>query len=519
MSISLNSFNTCKLFEKDKEWIPITKTNSNNLYFKRNIKIAVLDSGIDKNNTFLRKLTLSGYNFVDNNDDVTDILGHGTEVAGVLALMESTLFKSMEPFKKYISILPVKIVDTRGYTDELKICAGVKYAIENHADIILLSLGQQKDSEEMRRVFEVSEAKGVVVIAAAGNSGNEIEYPAAYPTVVSVGSIKRNKEVEDYSNKGNEIDFVSLGTLQTFQTGGQIAEVSGTSIAAPQVAMIAAAVLSSSTIPLKPYKVREILRQNTEDVDQKGFDFSSGYGFLRTDRLFIPSSPSFFDTYEGNNKEQNSSFIPIGKLITANLSDSQDKDWYSFEVPYDGTVCIKPKSIDNSQSKVDYKVKYKNQLKPQCFNVEKGRNSIAIESKLKNEHRTADYEFIVQFFMHNDQFEENDRITKAKKIDIQPDCAIVGNFNRKYDEDWFVFQVTVNKRLVININSSSSRMETELRLFSSNQLTSPQLLVNDSDKKNINSINLEAGTYMLQINNHSGLPVEGEYLILLSLSD
>jgi serine protease len=242
------------------------------------ITVAVIDTGVLTAHPDLSSNLIAGYDFVDDDDDANDpgdrlVNGqrssfHGTHVAGTIAASAAN-GEGGVGVAANVTIMPVRVLGPEG-GDSSDIMAGVCFAaqIDNGfcnnneniraskaADIINLSLGGEGFSNIEQAVYDAVTAKGIIVIAAAGNeSTSRPLYPAAYDNVISVSAINRNLEQASYSNFGSTIDVASpggdssvdrgilstLGDDRSNTTVFTYGSLEGTSMAAPHVAGVAA---------------------------------------------------------------------------------------------------------------------------------------------------------------------------------------------------------------------------------------------------------------------------------------
>lgn len=150
------------------------------------IIIAIVDSGVDYNHPALGggigadKIVIGGYDFVDNDSDPMDELGHGTHIAGIIT--------NIAPGSK---LLAYRVVDYNGLVQSSDVIRALELAVSDGADIINLSLGSMSESEELRKSIKQITNSGVIVVTAVGNNGpifGSIGDPAKYEDVISVGS-------------------------------------------------------------------------------------------------------------------------------------------------------------------------------------------------------------------------------------------------------------------------------------------------------------------------------------------
>ncbi|MFW6308747.1 MAG: S8 family peptidase [bacterium] len=260
-----------------------------------NVRMAVLDTGINDNNFELSDFidTDSGYNFVDENDDFFDGHGHGTHVSGIIGAKGNNE-KGVAGVMWDSELIPVKVLSDSGSGSEWSVAQGILYAaglleeqpIEK-ADVINMSLGIH--SEEVPELMEDAVQKateaGVVIVAAAGNSGTEeVGYPAKFEEVIAVGSVSYREdeapELASYSSYGPEVDLVAPGTdIWSTIDDHHITDMSGTSMASPQIAGVAGLLISEGT----PHnEVLPRMKKTAIDLGDEGFDNKYGYGMINT---------------------------------------------------------------------------------------------------------------------------------------------------------------------------------------------------------------------------------------------
>lgn len=206
-----------------------------------NIKIAIIDTGIQLNHPELAIKLWPGYNFVEGNLNPNDGNGHGTHVAGIAgALTENSL--GIAGIAPSASIIPVRALDNSGNGTLSNIANAITYSTNAGAKVINLSLGSSQGSITLENAINHAWNQGVVIVAAAGNeASNTLTYPAAYQNVIAVASTDINDQKSDFSNYGTWVEVSAPGSaiLSTY-TGSYYAYLSGTSMACPHVAGLAA---------------------------------------------------------------------------------------------------------------------------------------------------------------------------------------------------------------------------------------------------------------------------------------
>ncbi|HEX5691887.1 MAG TPA: S8 family serine peptidase, partial [Roseiflexaceae bacterium] len=139
-----------------------------------------------------------GQAFPAQNNDISDGNGHGTHVAGIIAA-EGNNGIGVTGVAWRARILPVRVLDADLFGWESDVIQGLNYAVANGASVINMSLGLEQAGPMFAEAVEYAEARGVVVVAAAGNNGGAVVYPAAYPTVLSVGASSQQDQRAGFS--------------------------------------------------------------------------------------------------------------------------------------------------------------------------------------------------------------------------------------------------------------------------------------------------------------------------------
>lgn len=194
------------------------------------ISILVLDTGYSEHE-YIKKNIVECKNFT-NEIDYKDNNGHGTFVIGEILQVAPNS-------KIYVG----KVLDDKGNGSYDSIINGLKWGIELGVDIINMSLGATKDTNELYITVKEAINKGISIVCSAGNNGDgnpntdELEYPACYEEVINVGAIDINKKIAPYSNSNTYVDLCAVGTdiTSTYKEGNKWCRCSGTSMSTPIV--------------------------------------------------------------------------------------------------------------------------------------------------------------------------------------------------------------------------------------------------------------------------------------------
>ncbi len=254
------------------------------------VKVAVLDTGCDLDHPDLVDNLLPGINLVKRGRPPEDDNQHGTHVTGIICARNNDI--GMVGVAPAAKVMPVKVLDSKGAGDLGVVAQGIKWAVDNGADFISMSLGSPRPLSTIRKAIQYAESKGVVVFVAAGNAGltKDIFYPANYPETIAIGSIDQNFDRSKFSNTGKGLDFMAPGG-KIFSTvpDNWYANLDGTSMACPFAVAVAALCLSYQRMhyPNKPLKgsnaYRELFRQHVTPISNPEYankTFFQGFGII-----------------------------------------------------------------------------------------------------------------------------------------------------------------------------------------------------------------------------------------------
>jgi hypothetical protein len=207
--------------------------------------IAIVDTGVDYNHPDLAGKVKKGHDFVNNDNDPMDDNSHGTHVAGIAAA-NSNNGQGIAGIAWNSKILAIKVLDSQGTGPWATIASGIKAAADGGAKVINLSIWGATSASVLKDAVDYAVAKGVLVVAIAGNGGNStLQYPGAYSNVFCVGNTTSSDARHNTSTFGPQVDIAAPGTsiYSTIPNGGYGFKT-GTSMAAPVISGSAAVVWS-----------------------------------------------------------------------------------------------------------------------------------------------------------------------------------------------------------------------------------------------------------------------------------
>lgn len=209
------------------------------------VTVAVLDTGCDLDHPDLVDNLLSGFDFVNRNENPEDDNGHGSHITGTICALNNDIgIVGVAPKAK---VRPVKVLDKNGSGDLDIVAEGIRWSADQGVDFITMSLGSPSETPQIEEAIKYAEKKGVVTFCAAGNAGQtrQIFYPAAYPNVIGIGAIDSNFDRANFSCTGPDLDFLAPGVkiLSTIPDNWY-GVLSGTSMSNPFAVGIACLLLS-----------------------------------------------------------------------------------------------------------------------------------------------------------------------------------------------------------------------------------------------------------------------------------
>jgi len=226
-----------------------------------------------------------------------DITGHGTSVASIVAAQSNDVgITGINPSAKLYS---VKILDQDNKAGLDRVISGIRWCINNDINIINMSFGTTSYSPLLEQVVKEAYNAGILMIAAAGNNGDRVEYPAAFPEVIAVGATTPAGDISDASVKGDEVELAAPGekVLASGVFSSYVA-VEGTSIAASHVTGIASLLWG-----LDSSKSSDFIRQ-LMDCSARKLDNAIGSGNGQVDLSYAMSIyDDFADAYVQNEME------------------------------------------------------------------------------------------------------------------------------------------------------------------------------------------------------------------------
>jgi hypothetical protein len=204
------------------------------------VPIAVLDTGLTPDSG-LEDLILASLDALNPDDPISDTLGHGTQMALIASgVVKPSGLRSESDSQN--PIIPIRVMDDNGFTSNFTIMSSIDFALKHGARVLSLSWGSETRSDFLETALNDARAKGLIVVASAGNepTGKPV-YPAAFPSVIGVGALAPDGKSWENSNYGDFVTLYAPG-FANLPVGykGEPGPYAGTSISAAYAANVIA---------------------------------------------------------------------------------------------------------------------------------------------------------------------------------------------------------------------------------------------------------------------------------------
>jgi len=255
------------------------------------VRVAIIDTGIELGHVDLKGNIKGGINTINSWKSANDDNGHGTHVAGIIAALDNN--QGVVGVAPSADLFAVKSLDRRGSGYLSDIIEGIDWSIRNNINVINMSLGTTANILSFHEAITRAYNSGIIIVAASGNDGRAINYPAAYSEVIAVGATDTSNLIASWSSRGPEQGVVAPGVnIYSTYRGGKYKNLSGTSMAAPHVAGTVSLIMSSplnghddnSNGTWDPSEIFKALTQSATDLGSVGFDNIYGWGLINAFR-------------------------------------------------------------------------------------------------------------------------------------------------------------------------------------------------------------------------------------------
>lgn len=218
-----------------------------------------------------------------------------------------------------VDLISAKVLDENNETTVDRVVEAIDWAIENEADILNMSFGMEQDSEKLHKAVKKAYDSGLLLIAAAGNDG-KVEYPAAYPEVVAVGSVDSLAEQAEQSTEGKEVEVVAPGEFIVSRGAFDSMQIfSGTSMAVPHVTGLASVLWEKDTSKTADF-IRQLIAASARTC---GKPEECGYGLIDCEYA-LEHYDEFAEQYTGKQKEIADGGEPVVQMENMEAIDTDE---------------------------------------------------------------------------------------------------------------------------------------------------------------------------------------------------
>ncbi len=299
------------------------------------IIVAIIDTGVDGSHPDLAPNMVPGWDVIRNRSDSSDVMGHGTKVAGIVGAVGNNGV-GVASMTLNCSIMSVRVADETGTAYISDIADGIIWAADHGARVANVSINCS-DSSTVSSAAQSLDRRGGVCVIGAGNDGMERNQPDD-PYELVVGAVDGYHEIYYWSDRGPYVDLTAPGANYTTYRGGNYGVASGTSISSPHVAG-AAALLYSLNPALTGRQVQDALIAGAMDKGEIGYDTIYGAGVVNPYQAMLAvSAPSADTTAPSVSFITPTNQATVNKSVTVSVSATDDNSIAGVSFKVDGVV-------------------------------------------------------------------------------------------------------------------------------------------------------------------------------------
>ncbi|ATZ73292.1 peptidase S8 [Idiomarina sp. X4] len=314
-------------------------------------KVCVIDSGLELPHEDMGTLggTINGTNDSGTGNWHDNGGPHGTHVAGTIAALDNG-FGVRGVIGSDPNLHIVKVFNSSGWGYSSSLVSAIETCADNGADVVNMSLGGGGSSQTEANAMQNLYNQGVLLVAAAGNDGSAysstdpMSYPASYNAVMSVAAVDSSKNLASFSQKNSQVEIAGPGVnvMSTYPEGtgqqGNYGTMSGTSMASPHVAGVAALVWSHHPT-CSAQEIRSVLNNTAQDLGAAGRDVKFGYGLAQSKDAIDYIDANGCDGSGGGGGEEppTDNELSNGQTVSNLSATTGDSLYYTLNVPAGAT--------------------------------------------------------------------------------------------------------------------------------------------------------------------------------------
>ncbi len=246
----------------------------------RRVRVGIIDTGISLDHPDLQPNIKEGVSTLEGVTSFRDDYGHGTHAAGIIAACNSNGMVGINP---YTDLYIVKAFDKNGNGKLSDIIEGIDWLMRRQVKVINMSFSTSDANDSFQRVMNSAYQKGILLVAAAGNDGKDVNFPARFSSVVAVSATDNSDNIASFSSYGPEIAFCAPGVNINSTWLKGYAVKSGTSFSAPHIAGTASALLNYYGM-MPPGQIKEIMSQGAVNLTNLSAE-QQGAGLVEIPRI------------------------------------------------------------------------------------------------------------------------------------------------------------------------------------------------------------------------------------------
>ncbi|MDF0726053.1 S8 family peptidase [Cytobacillus sp. S13-E01] len=360
-SANITRFGSPDVKAKDMYYLETLRmAQASNLAGDHKVKVAVIDTGIDVDHPELKNKIVKNYNILNPmQKGAVDV--HGTHVAGIIAAEKDNGLGGYG-INPNVDIVSIDVFSRSWSSSDFTVADGILKAIDEKVQVINMSLGSSYASPIIEDAVKKAVDAGIIIVAAAGNSGLDMKnYPAAFEGVISVGATNAQNKLAEFSSFGSFVDVVAPGEdiyAPVFDVDKQssFTELSGTSMATPIVAGVVSLMLSKNP-DLTAQQVNYILNKTAIDLGETGYDTKYGHGLVNPvgALMFKAKGVPVFETLSESELLEKAQKLDFDNSIskTANIKYLDQIDYYQVAVNKGEYIQSTLKGTENYDYKYD----------------------------------------------------------------------------------------------------------------------------------------------------------------------
>ncbi|WP_301237453.1 S8 family peptidase [Polycladomyces subterraneus] len=493
-----------------------------------NVTVAVVDTGVDLNHPMLAPFLVAGANLRDPTQPPQDHMGHGTRVASVIAAVWGSVGGKRSPLIGSAHIMPIKVMEDGQDGDVYHTAEGIREAVRRKADVIVLAQGSWTYSETMAEAVQEAEQAGVTVVGAAGNASlndsgdilydHPLYYPAAFSTVLGVGSVDAEGQRVMTSNMGSGLDVMAPGeNIWSAMPGGKYGYDSGTSFAAPQVAGLAS--LVKERFPFfTPAQIRNLIRQTARPSDEERWNIQYGFGTIDVYRAMTAKPQP--DIFEPNDSASQAMPMSTDQVYQATLHSSSDTDWYRIHLFHPGTLMLTCDAKRHAHMRIRVEVERTGQtgeydLSSQPLYLTVPGGQIRVKVWATDTREPIAYTLTNAYSPQVDRNENNDYQWNATKVKLTPGLmSIEGTWHKQRDMDWYQLEIPHPGMLEVRLGVVTPRADPVLFLQEDESWHTVRVDVKSEGEEETIRLHVPKGFLYVRASDYGGNPIIEPYQLI-----